>query len=113
MRVFPLARTESCSFAEFALPAQQTSRAVVHDHLDEVWYVLAGTASVWLRGDAGERIERITVADCVTIPKGTAFQTQAGPDGIRVVAVTAPPWGGDGDARLVPGYWVSTFDEDD
>jgi hypothetical protein len=32
---------------------------------------------------------------CLTIPLGSSFQFCAGPEGLRVVAVTVPPWTGD------------------
>jgi len=42
----------------------------------------------------------------VTIPLGTSFQFRAGPEGLRVVAVTVPPWPGDpAEARPERGPW--------
>jgi mannose-6-phosphate isomerase-like protein (cupin superfamily) len=40
----------------------------------------------------------------VSIPVGTAFQFRASDMALESVAVTMPPWPGDGEAELVSGH---------
>jgi mannose-6-phosphate isomerase-like protein (cupin superfamily) len=43
---------------------------------------------------------------CVTIPLGTHFQFRSlGNEPLAAVAVTMPPWPGDGEAYEVAGPW--------
>ncbi|WP_143266196.1 MULTISPECIES: hypothetical protein [Amycolatopsis] len=42
----------------------------------------------------GTPLTELTPGACLTIPLGTTFQFRAGPDGLEVVAATAPPWPG-------------------
>jgi mannose-6-phosphate isomerase-like protein (cupin superfamily) len=65
-------------------------------------------------GGADDRVtEEITALRpglCLTIPLGTHFQFRAAPDqALAVVAITMPPWPGEGEAVAVTGPWpVST-----
>ena len=101
-----LLRLSGGSMAHFQLAAGAVSKAVRHRTVDEIWYVLAGSGQMWRR--QGEREETVDLAPgtCLTIPVGTAFQFRAG-DGapFSAVAVTMPPWPGDGEAVLVDGPW--------
>jgi mannose-6-phosphate isomerase-like protein (cupin superfamily) len=43
---------------------------------------------------------------CLTIPLGTKFQFRSfGPDPLAAIAVTMPPWPGEGEAVLTEGKW--------
>ena len=56
-----LAALSSCSMAHFRLPAGEVSAAVVHQTVDELWYVVAGEGEMWLEDDrTGERIVECT-----------------------------------------------------
>ena len=46
---------------------------------------------------------------CLTIPLGTHFQFRAfGSEPLSAIAVTTPPWPGDGEAIQVQGAWAPT-----
>jgi mannose-6-phosphate isomerase-like protein (cupin superfamily) len=96
------------SMAHFELAAGRVSRAVVHRTVEEIWYVLAGRGEMWRR--QGE-IQEVTVLEpgvCLTIPVGTRFQFRAADtQAVSAVAITMPPWPGDGEAELVEGPWAS------
>jgi mannose-6-phosphate isomerase-like protein (cupin superfamily) len=94
------------SFAHFELAPGQVSRAVSHASVQEIWYVVAGGGQMW-RGDGTvEEVTTLAPGVCLTIPLGTSFQFRAGQAGLRVVAVTAPPWPDDpGEARPECGPW--------
>jgi mannose-6-phosphate isomerase-like protein (cupin superfamily) len=92
--------------AHFELGSGQTSRAVAHRTVEEIWYILAGRGEMWRR--RGDRQETVTLepGTCLSIPVGTHFQfraTDAGP--LAAVAVTMPPWPGQDEAYEVTGAW--------
>jgi mannose-6-phosphate isomerase-like protein (cupin superfamily) len=46
---------------------------------------------------------------CLTIPLGTRFQFRTlGDEPLAAVAVTMPPWPGEGEAVVVDGAWPPT-----
>jgi mannose-6-phosphate isomerase-like protein (cupin superfamily) len=71
------------SLAHFELPAGAVSHAVTHRTVEEIWYVVAGRGVLWRRAGAEDR--------------PFAF-----------VAVTMPPWPGEGEAEAVEGKWRPT-----
>ncbi|MFI6445240.1 cupin domain-containing protein [Kitasatospora sp. NPDC050543] len=96
----------AASFAHFELAPGQVSQAVSHATVQEIWYVVAGAGEMWRSQDGREEIAALEPGVCLTIPLGTTFQFRAGPDGLRVVATTVPPWPGTPDeARLEHGPW--------
>jgi mannose-6-phosphate isomerase-like protein (cupin superfamily) len=106
-----LAQTPRGSMAHFTLGPGQTSRAVAHRTVEELWYFLAGTGRIWRR--QGEREETVEVAPGVSlsIPLGTHFQLRNdGPEPLAAVAVTMPPWPGEDEAYFVEGKWRASVD---
>jgi mannose-6-phosphate isomerase-like protein (cupin superfamily) len=99
---------EGGSMAHFELAAGQTSVAVRHRTVEELWYFLSGRGEMW-RGD-GEREALVEVGPGVSIdiPLGTAFQFRAlGNEPLRAVAVTMPPWPGEDEAGPAEGPWTT------
>jgi mannose-6-phosphate isomerase-like protein (cupin superfamily) len=96
----------AASFATFELAAGQVSAAVSHRTVQEIWYVVAGGGQMW-RSQAGrDEVTPVGPGVCVTIPLGTSFQFRAGADGLRVAAVTVPPWPDSPDEAVPePGAW--------
>ena len=95
------------SMAHFELGAGKTSRAVSHRTVEEIWYVLSGRGEMWRKQDQREETVTLEPGICLTIPAGTHFQFRASlSEHVRVVAVTMPPWPGDGEAVAVPGPWM-------
>ena len=91
----------------FTLPPGQTSTAVMHRTIEEIWYVLEGRGQVWR--DDGENEETLALRPGMSfdIPLGTRFQfrnTGAGP--LSVLIATMPPWPGDDEAIRVEGPWA-------
>jgi len=92
--------------AHFELAAGKTSQAVVHRTVEEIWYVLAGRGEMWRKQDEHEEIIALEPGVCLTIPQGTVFQFRSTREGsLGVIAVTMPPWPGEGEASEVPGRW--------
>ena len=94
------------SMAHFELAAGQTSRAVAHRSVAELWYILHGHGQMWRRdGDRQETVD-LEPGTCLSIPAGTHFQFRStGETPLAAVAVTMPPWPGEDEAREVPGAW--------
>ncbi|WP_197513257.1 cupin domain-containing protein [Acidihalobacter aeolianus] len=105
-RVRVLLGLDGGSMARFELPAGGTSSAVFHRSAEEIWYVLEGRGELWRRQEDREEIVALRPGLCVSLPLGTRFQFRAAPDApLAVLAVTLPPWPGDGEALPVAGPW--------
>jgi mannose-6-phosphate isomerase-like protein (cupin superfamily) len=94
------------SLAHFELAPGGTSRAVAHRTVDEIWYVLGGRGEMWRSQAGAEETVTLQPGTCLSIPVGTHFQFRSTGDApLAAVAVTMPPWPGEGEAYEVPGTW--------
>ena len=97
------------SVAHFELPAGAVSHAVTHRTVEEIWFIVSGRGSIWRRQEGLERIESLSPGASLTIPLGTAFQFRAEAGApLSFVAITMPPWPGEGEAVPVHGPWRPT-----
>jgi mannose-6-phosphate isomerase-like protein (cupin superfamily) len=95
--------------AHFSLPAGAVSKAVAHRSVEEIWYVTAGAGEMWRRQGAREEVVELHAGVSLTIPLGTQFQFRAAAHtGLEAVAVTMPPWPGEGEAVEASGPWAPT-----
>jgi len=100
------------SMAHFELAAGQTSLAVVHRSVEEVWFILAGHGEMWRADGEREEVTPLEAGVCLTIPVGTRFQFRASKAAaLSAVAVTMPPWPGDGEAMPVEGPWQADLSD--
>ena len=93
-------------FVHCTLPPGQTSIAVTHKTVAEIWYFLQGQGEVWRK--QGDQQECVTVKPglCLTIPLGTHFQFRnTGEDNLCFVIACMPPWPGADEAVEVEGKW--------
>jgi mannose-6-phosphate isomerase-like protein (cupin superfamily) len=96
------------SLAHFTLAPGRTSLAVAHRTVEEIWFFLAGRGEMWRKLGEQEAIATVDPGVCVTIPAGTHFQFRSlGEEPLSAVAVTMPPWPGEGEAYPVAGKWMS------
>ncbi len=96
--------------ARFDLPPGQTSTAITHRTVDEIWLFLSGRGEMWRRQSEREEIVPVEAGVCLTIPLGTHFQFRSlGTEPLAAVGVTMPPWPGEGEAVPVPGKWTPTL----
>jgi mannose-6-phosphate isomerase-like protein (cupin superfamily) len=103
--------TAGATMAHFELGPDETSVAVVHRTVDEIWYFVRGRGEMWRKLGAREHVAAVCAGVCITITVGTEFQFRslgAGP--LSAVAVTVPPWPGSGEATVVEGPWAPTVD---
>lgn len=104
------------SMAHFEIAPGRTTHAVRHRTVEELWFVVSGRGQMWRRWQSpgGEVLEEVTdlvPGVSLSLPVGTTFQFRcpgdaaAGDPPLAVVAVTMPPWPGDGEAVLTTGPW--------
>jgi mannose-6-phosphate isomerase-like protein (cupin superfamily) len=97
------------ALAHFQLAGGQTSLAVRHRTVEEIWFFLRGTGEMWRKAGAHEEVVAVSNGVCITIPLGTAFQFRVtGDEPLAAIAATIPPWPGTGEAVVVPGRWAPT-----
>ena len=95
--------------AHFELAPDQTSKAVVHRTVEEIWYFLSGRGQMWRQHNGQAEVVDVYPGVCLTIPLGTRFQFRSlGDEPLAAIGVTMPPWPGDGEAIVVPGEWQPT-----
>jgi mannose-6-phosphate isomerase-like protein (cupin superfamily) len=98
------------SMAHFELGPGETSIAVVHKTIDELWYFLSGRGEMWRRMGDREQVVEVGPDDCLTIPVGTRFQFRSfGFAPLAAVGTTIPPWPGEGEAVETEGPWTPTL----
>ncbi len=97
------------SMATFTLQPGQVSAAMTHRSVEELWYVVAGRGRMWRRDAAREEVVVLEPGMCLSVPLGTAFQFRCeGETPLMAVAVTMPPWPGEGEAVAIGGAWDAT-----
>jgi mannose-6-phosphate isomerase-like protein (cupin superfamily) len=101
-----LVSTGRGSLAHGTLPPGRTSLAVAHFTVEEIWYVTAGRGQVWRKQDDHETVVDVAPGTALTIPTGAHFQFRnTGPEPLRFIMCTMPPWPGEQEAVRVPDHW--------
>lgn len=104
-----LLRLSGGSVAHFELAPGQTSLAVSHRTVGEIWYFLAGRGEMWRKLGGQEEVVSVDPGICITIPVGTHFQFKSfGDEPLAALGVTMPPWPGKGESYRVKGVWKAT-----
>ncbi len=108
-----LLRLDGGSTAHFELGPGETSRAVTHRTIEEIWFFLGGRGEMWRKLGEQEECVPVECGVCLTIPLGTHFQFRAfGYEPLSAIGVTMPPWPdeseGEGEAYEIPGKWSPT-----
>jgi mannose-6-phosphate isomerase-like protein (cupin superfamily) len=95
--------------AHFTLPPGQTSSAVRHKTVEEIWYVVEGQGEIWRCDDGGDRVDDLAPGVTIVIPVTASFQFRNNGDGpLKIVGATMPPWPNDQEAVLVPDFWTKS-----
>jgi mannose-6-phosphate isomerase-like protein (cupin superfamily) len=104
IRVLP--RLARGSMAQGTLAAGSTSRAIRHQTVDEIWFVLSGSAEIWRANPDVEEVVTVNQGDSLTIPLGTGFQFRTvGADPFEFIMCTMPPWPDSDEAIYIEGIW--------
>jgi mannose-6-phosphate isomerase-like protein (cupin superfamily) len=97
------------NLAHFELAPGQTSIAVAHHTVEEIWFFLTGRGEMWRKLGDREEVVPVDPGVCLTIPVGTHFQFRSfGYEPLAAVGVAMPPWPGEGEAYKVEGKWTPT-----
>ena len=97
------------SLAHFELAPGQTSLAVAHRTVEEIWFFLRGRGEMWRKLNEHEEVVPVDAGVCITIPCGTHFQFRSfGYEPLAAIGITMPPWPGEGEAYEVQGTWPPT-----
>ena len=97
------------TMAHFELAPGQTSKAVTHRTVEEIWFILSGRGEMWRKQADHEEIVSLEPGVCLTIPLQTHFQFRTiGNAPLTAVAITMPPWPGEDEAIIAPGNWEPT-----
>ena len=95
--------------AHFELAPGETSIAVAHRTVEEIWFFVHGRGEMWRKLNGQEEIVPVDPGVCLTIPLGTHFQFRSfGYEPLAAIGVTMPPWPGKGEAYEVQGKWHPT-----
>ena len=99
------------NMAHFELASGQTSVAVAHHSVEEIWFFLKGRGEMWRKLGDQEEFVFVDAGMCIIIPVGTHFQFRSfGYEPLAALAVAMPPWPGDGEAYAVKGPWQATME---
>lgn len=95
--------------AHFELAPGKTSKAVTHQTVEEIWYFVSGRGQMWRKLDIQDAVIDVYPGLSLTIPLGTHFQFRSfGYEPLAAIAITMPPWPGEGEAIVVDGKWTPT-----
>lgn len=108
-----LVSTTRGSLAHGTLPPGRVSLAMAHWTVEEVWYVTEGRGQVWRKQGGRETVVDVKPGTALTIPTGAHFQFRVtGPEPLRFVMCTMPPWPGEQEAARVPDHWPVTVTDE-
>ena len=100
---------EGGGLAHFELGPNQTSRAITHRTVEEIWFFISGHGQMWRKLDAQMSIVDVYPGVSLTIPLGAHFQFRSfGHEPLSAIGVTMPPWPGEGEAVFITGPWEAT-----
>jgi mannose-6-phosphate isomerase-like protein (cupin superfamily) len=101
-----LCATARGSMAVFTLAPGAVAKAVTHRTVEEIWYFIRGQGRMWRKSGDREDIAEVAAGVSLSIRAGTHFQFRSdGAEPLEAVAVTMPPWPGEGEATIVEGKW--------
>jgi mannose-6-phosphate isomerase-like protein (cupin superfamily) len=101
-----LLRLKGGSMIHFELAPNRISKAVTHRTVEEIWYFVGGRGQVWRKQNGHAAVVDVYPGVSLTIPLGTQFQFRSSGDRpLAAIAVTMPPWPGEGEAIIVKGEW--------
>ena len=107
-KIFLLTRVNGGSMCLCELPASETTQAVRHKTIEEIWFFLSGEGEVWREMNGKEEVTEVSRDISITIPLGCHFQFRnTGKEPLRFIIVTMPPWPGKEETVKAGNYWIN------
>jgi mannose-6-phosphate isomerase-like protein (cupin superfamily) len=101
-----LPKIKGGSLCHCTLPSGDTSQAVKHRSVEEIWFFIEGEGEVWRELNTQNEITNVKPGIAITISIGTHFQFKNTSDKpLKFIIVTMPPWPGAEEAVRVQDYW--------
>ena len=101
-----LVRSPGASLAHCTLQPGAVSRAIKHRSVEEFWYVISGSAEIWLESAAQQELLDAGPGFSLHIPPSTPFQFRTtGDEPFVFLIATVPTWPGNEEAEPVEGAW--------
>ena len=96
--------------AQFELAPNETSVAVRHRTVEEVWFFVRGRGQMWRKApDGTETVDDVEPGVSLDIRLGVTFQFRSfGPEPLTAIGATMPPWPGGDEAIISDGAWEPT-----
>ncbi len=95
--------------AHFELGPGRVDKAVTHRTVEEIWDVVSGRGEMWRKLGDRESTDAVYPGIALTLPLGVHFQFRSfGDEPLAAIAITMPPWPGEGEAIVVEGPWAPT-----
>jgi len=86
-----------------------TSKAVRHRSVEEIWFVVQGYGQLWRKRGAAEHVVDLVPGLCAAIPTGVHFQFRnSGRESLELILCTMPPWPGASEAVRVADHWPAS-----
>ena len=91
----------------FELAPNRISKAVTHRTVEEIWYFVAGRGQVWRKQNGHAAVVDVYPGVSLTIPLGYSNSSfgHLATNRLLAIAVTMPPWPGEGEGIIVKGEW--------
>ena len=104
-----LAEVPGGGLSHCTLPPTATSRAVYHQTVDEIWYVVSGSGEIWRKQAEVDQAIPVGAGTSVNILRGTSFQFRnTGTEPLCFLIATVPRWPGPAEAVTTVGRWQPT-----
>jgi mannose-6-phosphate isomerase-like protein (cupin superfamily) len=101
-----LSQGRKAGFCHCTLPAGQTSAAVRHRNVEELWFVLEGRGQVWREAAGTPAVIDVASGTSLVIPPKSGFQFRAAASApLKILIATIPLWPGKDEAEPVEGIW--------
>lgn len=98
------------SMVHCTLPPGKITKPVHHRTVQENWYCIAGSGTLWRSFESSEDLLPLTPGVSCSIAIGTCFQFRSDGDvPLEIVIATMPPWPGEDEAEECAGHWAPSL----
>lgn len=109
-KIYLLVNGSKGGLCQCILPVGQTSLAVRHKTVEELWFFIEGLGEVYREGINNNKPVTVGPGTSLVIPAHTTFQFRnTGQVALKFIIATIPPWPGPSEADTdVKGFWLES-----